>query len=1711
MPIFVYRNNNGINGTWTSPPAGECPSHIKVECMGAGGKGGASPSGGGVGGGGGGGAYAMAIIPIEPDTVYSFYAARTADGTGTPIDSYWEDGSILKAVGGYDGGTDGSPGTPGLAVNCNGDVCYSGGWGGEGVLGSYSGAGGGGAGTYEDGNDAVNRTYGDGKRYYGGYGASGRTGNYAGVSAPTWIPPLGYFACGGGGGGAHHLTSARAGGDSTPGLVVIHCLYEFEYGDGSIENPYQIWNITDFEGVLTHFTGYFKQMIDLDFDTINWEPDVPSDFLFKGHYDGNGFAINNLSSITTGKDYQSLFGAADQATIINVTINDCYISSTGWATGALIGSATRCNIDNCHVVNANLTSTGEGIGGLVGYAESSVVNDCSVINSNIHGEFGGIGGIIGSVYELTLTPYLNQCIFEGNITGINSSDCGGLIGECSAKSSYAAGFYIYNSYAYVNLTITNGTYIGGIIGGAYCKIGFQYCYAIGSLEGTSNIGGVCGYADEGNIDFCYVATTINGTSNLDGFISESADIDVNNCYYNGELSGMSGTVYATPLTTLQMYQIASYSGWNFEIIWNIDVAVNNNYPYLRVFYNEVPEPTVFTDLEEAKGYDLITYEMIVNRASFNDGYPFLQWQSFDEIATYMGLDYLNLNLAVEKPSLHLTKPDRTIVGILESAYNIKLRLELGGVNELSFTMPYKIDINNILEDDPNVYKVRDFYLIKLIIGDYSDWYIIQPTSETYASDSDEKNVTCYHLSHQLSSLILKNYQRTSITPFEMLDEILAESVWIMGYISPSLRYKYRTYEIGTKTVLNFLLQDVAETLGCFVMFDTENRLIHLVNPEEIGANKGLIFSYRNYLDTLNKQIEPQDFATHFKLYGKNGLQIHSVNPTGLSYIFDYSYFLYPFERDEFGTVIHHSDYMSDSLCHAILDYQEKLDNKKGIETIALTGTTEINLVIEEIATVGDYILNTTRGYEFREVLEIDGNNLTIDIIDDQDVGDIIYLYKDGSFRKLLFKETDLLSIKITLENIIYFLNLLKTMALDREEVQRENGTFFYDVINTSSSPYSETVALDTENYYMWMLKITSPSASNYTVSVDGSPVTLTHNTWEVIKKIENSASTTTGISFTGTLEGEIICCRIGGDEFNGVDLETQEVITNADLLQRYNHRYLTEEIDEVQIELDAIVVDLGSVQDSIANLRQELSRTNVDNFTAVQLQELYPYIKEKEWTNSYLFNPIDLYEEGIIAFQEFNKPQTHISISIINFLECIEEQHHWDKMVLGDLVNIKYEPFNIDSTQAKIMELSFDFESQNVDIVLTNPLKKLLTPASKSMRILSESITTGNIVDIGTPIWNEVAAQFSGRNNRISTPIAIPTIIDIGHSINTDGTANIEIEWEFLGDGDEYAIDGFSIYVRAFPTPSYYVFGSGAGREQVYNVNADRTVFTIYGVPADAHYYFGIEGFRHVDTDINTNGIIKSVISQSSGYQPVIEVTSGSSTDWSNIANKPSTFTPSAHGNTAHNVVFMAEGDIIKTNQIKTDSTTPQDLTITTGTEKTLVLNTPVYNDINTGLNPRNTGANRPTLEPMTGNISEFQFAVNNYADLTPIELMHDWKEGTPIELHIHWATGGTNDATVRGVKWQIEYAYASMNSVYSSATTESKETSIAANETALTPKYTSVVTFTPATTIGTQLSFMVKRIASVDNIAPVDDPFLLSIGIHYQIDTIGSRTMASK
>ena len=202
------------------------------------------------------------------------------------------------------------------------------------------------------------------------------------------------------------------------------------------------------------------------------------------------------------------------------------------------------------------------------------------------------------------------------------------------------------------------------------------------------------------------------------------------------------------------------------------------------------------------------------------------------------------------------------------------------------------------------------------------------------------------------------------------------------------------------------------------------------------------------------------------------------------------------------------------------------------------------------------------------------------------------------------------------------------------------------------------------------------------------------------------------------------------------------------------------------------------------------------------------------------------------------------------------------------------------------------------------------------------------------------------------------------------------------------------------------------------------------------------------------------------------------------------------------------------TSEIKTDTSSPTDLTITTGANKTLVLATPVYDDLQfpTGAG-KVPASNAPTWETLTTNTRTYSFAVNDYIDLQCSELPHWWKEGTNGDAHLHLTLKTANSTgSNRYAKFTIWVAYVDTNETWVEQSPITAELTIPTGSAALKALYLDMgdVILTNYL-IGGQVKIRVKRIAATGGTEYASNIFITQCGVHLQKDTMGSRSEYTK
>ena len=308
----------------------------------------------------------------------------------------------------------------------------------------------------------------------------------------------------------------------------------FAGGDGSVENPYMIDNMSRLRIMSLYPSAHFVLTADIVLPEVsagnnNFTPLFSDEKPFLGTLDGAGHKITNLAVYNTETFYSGLFSViGSTGSVKNLTLENASVSGTnyvGIVAGWSLGSITDCtvsgavthiaangykvfvggiagraeeNVDRCSAA-VDLTVTEAQVeiyvGGIVGYlsfggSSSSPLMLTASGTANVSGEGINVGGLVGYV-PLTASAYLSKCHTEIQITansGNTSAYAGGLVG-----GSYGA-ITVADSYATGDVTVSGSSsaYVGGLVGGSYGAITVADSYATGDVSASGSFSAYAG-------------------------------------------------------------------------------------------------------------------------------------------------------------------------------------------------------------------------------------------------------------------------------------------------------------------------------------------------------------------------------------------------------------------------------------------------------------------------------------------------------------------------------------------------------------------------------------------------------------------------------------------------------------------------------------------------------------------------------------------------------------------------------------------------------------------------------------------------------------------------------------------------------------------------------------------------------------------------------------------------------------------------------------------------------------------------------------------------------------------------------------------------------------------------------------------------------------------------------------------------------------------
>ena len=500
-----------------------------------------------------------------------------------------------------------------------------------------------------------------------------------------------------------------------------------------------------------------------------------------------------------------------------------------------------------------------------------------------------------------------------------------------------------------------------------------------------------------------------------------------------------------------------------------------------------------------------------------------------------------------------------------------MNLKLGGIHELTFTIPHFINEDSEAQRNPHVDSIKEKMLLKVVLSGVSEWFIVDSIEED-GSDEDLFNVTAFSLGYELTHKNIPVLENATATYGAMMREVLDGTSWSFDEDADSTEGAIRTIEMNDVNALDAIIQ-MSEAFNRVILWDTNNKKVSFKKLEEIGVYKGLRLDYGKLLKTIRRERTTDELVTRLYAFGNEGLGIAGVNPTGQSYIEDFSYFMYPFKRDvNTKETISSSHFMSDELCHAILDHKALLD----------TYAPQINNLMK--------IMLEKEGFLVREEITLD-------------------------------------ELKLELQSINY--------RLDTAKASEDAG----------------------------------------------------------------------------------LIARINEEKYaKESEIASQTIVVNT-----------------LQGEVDSSADTIDQLRKRIAN---QSGLEEVDGRVNPLLEELKSFIIEKTWSDDRYIDAQELFDDANKRFQILREPNVVITVDIENLFEMIEEQYYWDKLNLGDIVEVSYPHMNLEY-RARIIEINFDFESGSISVTISKAEKKG-DEWDTLDKLLSNARTASTILENHKYKWDKV-------------------------------------------------------------------------------------------------------------------------------------------------------------------------------------------------------------------------------------------------------------------------------------------------------------------------------------------------------------------------------------
>jgi hypothetical protein len=558
-----------------------------------------------------------------------------------------------------------------------------------------------------------------------------------------------------------------------------------------------------------------------------------------------------------------------------------------------------------------------------------------------------------------------------------------------------------------------------------------------------------------------------------------------------------------------------------------------------------------------------------------------------------------------------------------------------------------------------------------------------------------------------------------ITP----DGILFDTGFTIGEIHETIESKYRS-NIDFNNITKYqAIKDIAESFDCIAVFNSIDKTVSFYpdKNEDVFDNNGLIITDKNYLTNISNDINALKIITKAYAAGKNNLGIQLISPNGSNAWEDYSYFLDSYyvefdidnildislnsitgiEFDNFpeGNL---SRWMPQDQAMAIAKWQYARDSFHELMLGNVTATGDISYLMRyynlyNIRSRGiELLVKLESKYYERKATEYNLKYLYDFYVKDNE-------NKTGAAsrkKNLVYNFNNNTTFPVTTElpsgefvfNSDNFTTVTKiTIANFDNKSPGENARTFLASINVNNNPLLilSLNATDTNFVYYSVKGVDSVNTNSTQVVLD-----VEYSSQPGPDPLPTIYTNITNITFRFRTWEEIYLTK-----YNQAKRASEFAIKSLNRLSYilYNYRFDGTKI----VPSDSDYTELSAVQaDSLATKMGEVQNYLRKINWGIDEEKIKFFEREAVMNDSKLDNELDLINATREFLVENCRPIITLSINIADFLASEQAILDWNRAKIGDIINIYYPEFNIDTT-AQIRELNIDFQANALSFTIS--------------------------------------------------------------------------------------------------------------------------------------------------------------------------------------------------------------------------------------------------------------------------------------------------------------------------------------------------------------------------------------------------------------------------